>query len=117
MAGQLNDSWSVGYNGGRGQSLLGLILLAGSEAKTKRLLDRKAVKRNKLTTRWKAEKKNILRPNSESTRGSPAPGIRSKQGGSLGLTILGLTGEQLSCLMALPNHLRQCNTFEWTSLC
>ena len=46
VAGQLSDSWSVGYNGGRGQSLLGLILLAGSEAKTKRLLDRKAVKRN-----------------------------------------------------------------------
>ena len=31
---------------GRGVPLLGLILLAGSEAKTKRLLDRKAVKRN-----------------------------------------------------------------------
>ena len=46
VAGQLNDSWSVGYNGGRGRPRLGLILLAGSEAKTKRLLDRKAVKRN-----------------------------------------------------------------------
>ena len=49
VAGQFNDSWSVGYNGGCGEGqtpLLGLILLAGSEAKTKRLLDRKAVKRN-----------------------------------------------------------------------
>ena len=45
VAGQLNDSWSVGYMGG-GRPLLGLILLAGSEAKTKSLLDRKAVKRN-----------------------------------------------------------------------
>ena len=31
---------------GGGVPLLGLILLAGSEANTKRLLDRKAVKRN-----------------------------------------------------------------------
>ena len=40
--------WSVGCNGRgrRSRPLLGLILLAGSEAKTKRLLDRKAVKRN-----------------------------------------------------------------------